>query len=517
MAISLPIVTKYDDKGIKQAELSIGGFQGIALGIFAKIGASAVEAFARASQAAFDFGVDAVKAASSFQETSAAIGEVFGTSSKELQEFAKTASSSIGQSQVQFLQGAKTFGIFGKAAGLGEKANANFATTLNSLASDMASFNDTTIDDAIQALGAALRGESEPIRRYGVLLDDATLRARALSMGIYDGTGSLTQQQRVLAAYEEILAQTVTQQGDFTRTSDGLANSSRTLESVFENLQISVGTALLPALEAAVPQLTAFIEEMVADPEFQQFIADLGTNFGTMLGYLPGVLDTLGQFGEDALPAINAFFPMLNDALYGVAAAFGFIETSDPTTNTKSFAGAMQDLADAMDAVGESFRWIGDSISWLNSTYDKLPGWMKLVLGGGTSRGFQQLTGFIDAFQTGNMGAIRSFLGVPNLSGVPGSVTNVPLGGGRNIKIPGQAEGGITSRSGLSWVGEKGPELLNLPRGAQVIPLDRMGSGSSINITVNAGMGTDGAAVGEQIVNAIRRYERTSGAVFARA
>ena len=516
--IIFPITYKSDPKGLKTAEAQLSGFGTIAAGFFAKIGASAVDAFARATAAVQDFAVDSVKAASSFQETTAAIGEVFGESAKQLEDFAKTASSSIGQSQTQFLQGAKTFGIFGKAAGLGEKANANFATTLNSLASDMASFNDTTIDDAITALGAALRGESEPIRRYGVLLDDATLKARALSMGIYDGTGSLSQQQRVLAAYEEILAQTVTQQGDFTRTSDGLANSSRTLESVFENLQISVGTALLPALEAAVPQLTAFIEEMVADPDFQQFIADLGTNFATMLDYLPGVLDTLGQFGKDALPAIDAFFPMLNDALYGVAAAFGFIEDSDPTTNTKTFAGAMQELAEAMDAVGGAFRWVGDSIAWINSVYDKLPGWMKLVLGGGTAQGFAQLTRFIDAFQTGNMGEIRRFLGVPNLSGVtppPYITVGAPRG-----RLVGQANGGTTIRPGLSVIGEEGPEIMHMPRGASVIPLDRLGSGGGgnvFNINITAGMGTDGAAVGEQIVNAIRRYERTSGAVFARA
>jgi len=51
-----------------------------------------------------------------------------------------------------------------------------------------------------------------------------------------------------------------------------------------------------------------------------------------------------------------------------------------------------------------------------------------------------------------------------------------------------------------------------------VIPLrGGMGFGSTYNITVNAGMGTDGARVGEQIVSAIRKYERVSGPVFARA
>jgi len=58
-------------------------------------------------------------------------------------------------------------------------------------------------------------------------------------------------------------------------------------------------------------------------------------------------------------------------------------------------------------------------------------------------------------------------------------------------------------------IGEAGPEA--------VIPLDRMRMGNTINITVNAGMGTDGARVGEAIVSAIRRYERSSGKVFASA
>jgi len=63
--------------------------------------------------------------------------------------------------------------------------------------------------------------------------------------------------------------------------------------------------------------------------------------------------------------------------------------------------------------------------------------------------------------------------------------------------------------------------IANIGEGGQdeaVIPLDRMGSmGATYNITVNAGMGTSGAQLGEQIVSAIKRYERTSGPVFASA
>jgi hypothetical protein len=70
------------------------------------------------------------------------------------------------------------------------------------------------------------------------------------------------------------------------------------------------------------------------------------------------------------------------------------------------------------------------------------------------------------------------------------------------------ADGGIVTGPINALIGEAGPEA--------VIPLDRMGGmGNTYNITVNAGMGTDGAKLGEDIVRAIRKYERVSGPVFA--
>jgi hypothetical protein len=82
-----------------------------------------------------------------------------------------------------------------------------------------------------------------------------------------------------------------------------------------------------------------------------------------------------------------------------------------------------------------------------------------------------------------------------------------------NISLPrvALADGGIVTGPMNALIGEAGPEA--------VIPLDKMGRmGNTYNITVNAGIGTgNGAQVGEAVVNAIRRYERTSGPVFAKA
>lgn len=71
------------------------------------------------------------------------------------------------------------------------------------------------------------------------------------------------------------------------------------------------------------------------------------------------------------------------------------------------------------------------------------------------------------------------------------------------------ATGGIVTGPTPALIGEAGPEA--------VIPLSRLGDmgGTTYNITVNAGIGTDGGDVGRQIVEAIKRYERRSGKVFA--
>ena len=232
--IVLPFVTTYDDKGAKTATLSLSSLVksyasvGVAAGLVVKGLKSSITA------------------ASNLQETVGKVNVVFGKSATSIESFAKTAATTFGQSKQQAMDAAATFAVFGKSAGLAGDDLVKFSTEFVTLASDMASFSNTTPEEAIQSLGAALRGESEPIRKYGVLLDDATLKARASTMGIYKGTGALTAQQKVLAAQAEIMNQTQLAQGDFARTQDGLANSTRTLNAQLSDLSSTVGTKLLP-------------------------------------------------------------------------------------------------------------------------------------------------------------------------------------------------------------------------------------------------------------------------------
>lgn len=273
MAINIPIITTFSDSGLAAANKKIAmfgkQFPGIGLaiaGVTAAVGAVGVAAYG------------AIQKASDLNEQISKAGVIFGQTSKEVEDFAKTANRSLGLSRTAALNAASTFATFGKAAGLAGQDLVTFSTDFVTLASDLASFNNTSVDQAIGAIGSALRGESEPLRAYGVLLNDATLKAAAMELGIYSGSGALGQQAKILAAQRVIYKQTGDAQGDFSRTSGGLANQQKILSATLENVQTNLGTALLPLFI----KLVRFFNEKVtpALEEVANAFGDGGLVFG---------------------------------------------------------------------------------------------------------------------------------------------------------------------------------------------------------------------------------------------
>lgn len=234
-------------KSFQEAEGAVGKFKvaGGAAMDFIKENAASMALAAGAAMAAF--GAKAIGAAADYEEALSKTKQIFGSAGRDITDFAETASRELGQSKQDVLDAAGTFGIFGKAAGLAGDDLSKFTIDLTTLASDLASFNNTKPEEAIEAIGAALRGESEPIRKFGVMLNDAALKAEAFRMGIYKGIGPLNDQQKILAVNEVLFRQTRDAQGDFMRTSDGLANQTKILSAELENVAIDMGQKLLPA------------------------------------------------------------------------------------------------------------------------------------------------------------------------------------------------------------------------------------------------------------------------------
>jgi hypothetical protein len=346
LKLALLADTKDFIKGLDKADKESRSFSD-KLGTALKTGALAFAALGAAAGAmAIKIGKDAIGAASDFSEEISKARVIFGDASKDIEDFAKTAADSLGQSRKQAVNAASTFATLGKAAGLTGKDLSKFSIGFVKLASDLASFNNTSPEDAIQAIGAALRGEAEPIRRYGILLNDATLKNEALALGLIKTTkDALSPANKVLAAQAAIYKQTSDAQGDFARTSDGLANSQRQLAANIEDVKITLGEALLPVAlrfsnfikenlvpaikglvngltgqdrKAAVPAFLTF-GKVVEDAETAGY--DLGAalrELGSGLGSLAGTFDS--STGEDSgfVRFVNLLTSMVNglDSLF---------------------------------------------------------------------------------------------------------------------------------------------------------------------------------------------------------
>jgi uncharacterized membrane protein YgcG len=483
MALSIPIISEYDGKGIDKAIKEFKQLETAGEKAQFAIKKAAIPAAAALAGLAAAAG-PAISAASDLEENLSKVNVIFGEGAKEIENFAKTAATALGQSQNAVLQAAGTFGTFGKAAGLGGIELAKFSNDFTALASDLASFNNTSPEEAVNAIGSALRGEAEPLRKFGVLLNDATLKEAALTLGIYDGIGSLTAQQKILAAQEVIYKQTNAAQGDFARTSDGLANSQRILKAQLQNLQIEIGKGLLPVVQAVLPPLKAFASWAVENPQAFKIVA------ATIAGIATAILAVNFAMAANPFTLIAVGIAAL---VTGLAVAYtkfeGFRNVVNVVLNgliggfelfANSFIGAINLIIRGMNLINP-FTDIA-SLPTIN---------LGRIGGGGSS--LNPVTG--DTRTADRMareaGAGMPAVASPVIGGAPSSG-----GGGGGSRAGGGGDGLMTIQGGLTTFG-------NAERIAA-----RSGGGVTINVT--GGMSTS-AEIGQSVLNSLLAYQRTNG------
>lgn len=271
MAVVINVTGTWNDKDIKkaQADLAKLGKTTQATGTQTKRSfgdaTSSVKTFyaALAGAAVAKFAVDSVREFSDVQDATDALSATFGDSGQRLIDWANTAADAFNLSRNEALHAEQTFANFARSAGLSGQQLEGFSIDLTKRAADMASYFGGSTADAIEAISAALRGEQEPIRKYGVLMDDATLRAKALEMGLISTTkNALTPQQKVLAANAVLMKQTSQVQGDVERTAGSMGNQIKDAQQQFADLKASVGetvsVGLLPLMQALNKAVGAF-------------------------------------------------------------------------------------------------------------------------------------------------------------------------------------------------------------------------------------------------------------------
>ena len=195
------------------------------------------------------FAKSAIQSFAEVEDASSALQATFADSGDRMIQWANGSAIAFNLSRREALTAAQSMAVFGDSAGLAGQDLESFAISLTERAADAASYFGGSTADAIQAFGSALRGESEPIRKYGVFLNEATLRSKAFEMGLISSTkNALTPQQKTLAAYNVIMDQTTRVQGDVARTSDSMANQIKQSQAQMENFKTTVGETLAVGL-----------------------------------------------------------------------------------------------------------------------------------------------------------------------------------------------------------------------------------------------------------------------------
>ena len=143
--------------------------------------------------------------------------------------------------------------------GLARDDAAGLSQNLVQLAVDMGSFQDIADSQVVEDLQSAIVGNHETMRKYGIVINETTLKQEAYSSGIAEAGVALTEQNKVLARYNLILAGTKDAQGDAKRTSDSYNNQVKKMESNFRKLSETIGEMFLPTASDAVVAVTDLV------------------------------------------------------------------------------------------------------------------------------------------------------------------------------------------------------------------------------------------------------------------
>ena len=298
------------------------------LGKFAAFGLG-IRALGNLGKAALDAASDLQEVQNvvdvSFRELDDA-GNVVSDMTYKIEGFAQTCIEKFGMSEFAAKQTAGSFMAMGKSMGLSMEEASDMAVTLTGLTGDFSSFYNISQDYARVAMSAVYTGETETLKRYGIVLTEANLQQFATSKGIETTVKKMDARDKAILRYMYIMQATKDMEGDFVRTQDSWANSTRVLAQLWNQFLIALGSGLISILSPMV--------------------------------------QVLGQIVQ----RLTQFVQVLWQALSNI---FGF-QLQDITKQASGAAGAVGDLSDNTDELGESIDKAGKKAKKQLANFDEL-------------------------------------------------------------------------------------------------------------------------------------------------
>ena len=430
MSLSIPIISEFDGKGVKQAIKQFKQLEGVGAKAQFAIKKAAIPAAAAIGGLAFALG-DATKAA---MEDAAAQTQL-----------ALALENSAGASAAQVKQTEDFIGAMSRATGVAD----------DQLRPAMAALVRGTKDvQAAQDLMSLTLDIST-----GLQLDQTTV-AEALAkaqQGNFKALRSLTPEMAALIkegadlnTVMDVLGGTFG--GAASAAAETAAGKMKILSNSVAETKESIGAALLPVVEAALPILQKFADWAQKNPN--AFLAIAAAIGGIAI----------------AITAVN--FAMALNPFTAIAAGIALLVVGVIYAYNK-FETFRNIIKNVINGVASYFEFMANA--WVTAA--------NIIIKG--------------------LNLINPFDDIPYIPKISiGRMSNDSDTSGGGMVIPKMADGGIVTSPTIAMIGEAGPEA--------VIPLDRMKNSGGITVNVTGGLATS-AEIGQAVVNAIRAYNRSAG------
>lgn len=315
----------------------------------AKIGGVLAGAFAGAK--VVDFFKDSIQGASDLEQSVGGVRAVFGKYAAGVERDSARAAQALGLSQNAYNELITVSGAMLKNKGLSDFAAQS--TKLVGVGADLAAQFGGSTKEAVDALNAAMRGESDPIERYGISLNEAAIKAELAATGQDKLTGAALETAKTQARLRIITQQSADAHGAFARESDTLAGKQARLSATWDNLRTKLGTKLLPVVTRITDKVGEFVQGMEdgtgAGGRFVDFLDDAQSAGKAVLGFFKSIPGPVKSFAVQA-GAAAAALGLMNR---GIAA----VRTSSLVTGISSAIGGLRNAETRMDAVrGASYK-----------------------------------------------------------------------------------------------------------------------------------------------------------------
>jgi hypothetical protein len=471
-----------------------------------KVGSLAKSGAAAAVVAIGAIAISAGKSASDLQQSQGAVETVFGRSADAVKRYAASADKDLGLSKSAYENLASVVGAQLQNMGFSTAQSVTQTQALISKGADLAATYGGSVQEAVEALSSTLKGETDPIERYAVSINETAINAQLAAKGQDKLTGAAANNAKAQATLDLITKQTSKTTGAFGRESDTAAGVTARFQAQTENLKSSIGAKLLPTYTSFIGFLST-----KALPAVEAGAKSFQTRFAPQIqavsGFVTGALiPALGKIRDwimgTVVPAIQNFLsPVLNAA----KTAFGYVKK------------AIDDNRPALDTLGGAIVKATGVLKPLGTLLGNIAGVALKALGkalGLIITGIAKLVGWIDT-AVGKLGALKDKASAvaSAVGGVVGKLnpfSGPPLttdAGVSALVSPGFGPGGplTTAGAGDTFLGA----LLGAAggRGAAVI-VDRR-TFDLPDITVNGAL--DPVAVARQLRQLLDRYSITLG------